>query len=274
MRTLRPLTVFLALGVALAAPGPAVAAPGADGFYVFKDALTHSVVEYRDAATGRVLRSTVDRRGPDHADACSDPHKSTVGATWRPFEPYAVNRDSAPSYLDAEQALTDVVLGHAAWASPLATDCAGTPGRSSYRALFGGTTASEPSLAWLEFDGENTVGFLPLAGTVCDGPGVVACVVGASDRKRFVEGDMLIEADLAGRLGADYRWTTGDRTWAGDGFGELALLDVVTHEWGHFAGLGHVNGSPELTMFPSVHDGMETLGRGDMKGVVGLYPAR
>ena len=51
-------------------------------------------------------------------------------------------------------------------------------------------------------------------------------------------------------------------------------LDVVTHEWGHFALLGHVNGSPELTMFPSVHDGMQTLGRGDMKGVVGLYPAR
>lgn len=96
----------------------------------------------------------------------------------------------------------------------------------------------------------------------------------ASDRKRFVEADLLIEADLAGWLGGTYRWTTGARTWAGGGFGELALLDVVTHEWGHFAGLGHVNGSPELTMFPSVHDGMQTLGRGDMKGVVGLYPAR
>ena len=72
--------------------------------------------------------------------------------------------------------------------------------------------------------------------TAAAGPGVVACVVGASDRKRFVEADLLIEADLAGRLGGTYRWTTGDRTWAGGGFGELALLDVVTHEWGHFAG--------------------------------------
>ena len=48
-------------------------------------------------------------------------------------------------------------------------------------------------------------------------------------------------------------------------------LDVGTHEFGHFLGFDHVLDSPELTMFPLIHDGDDTLGLGDMLGTFLLY---
>ena len=81
---------------------------------------------------------------------------------------------------------------------------------------------------------------------------------------------MILERDLT-RYGFQDFWTTGDRT-SFDALGGLwALSDVATHEWGHFLGLDHVGGSPALTMFPYIHDGMQTLGLGDMNGVAALY---
>ena len=50
-----------------------------------------------------------------------------------------------------------------------------------------------------------------------------------------------------------------------------AVIAVATHEFGHFAGLGHADGSPALTMFPYVGDGAQTLGLGDMLGILELY---
>jgi hypothetical protein len=49
------------------------------------------------------------------------------------------------------------------------------------------------------------------------------------------------------------------------------VIDVATHEWGHFAGLGHARKSPSLTMYPGIRDGMQTLGLGDMKGLRARY---
>jgi hypothetical protein len=95
---------------------------------------------------------------------------------------------------------------------------------------------------------------------------VVACVVAYSKSGRFVEADVAFESDLS-VLGGPYEWTTGDTT-AGT---QIALADVATHEWGHFAGLGHVKNSPQLTMFPAIRDGMQTLGLGDMKGMDARY---
>jgi hypothetical protein len=82
---------------------------------------------------------------------------------------------------------------------------------------------------------------------------------------------MIVESDLATQLGGDYRWTNGDTTDADAVGGEIAVVDVATHEFGHWAGLGHVSKSPELTMFPAIRDGMQTLGLGDMKGVLARY---
>lgn len=268
---MRPLRFLLVAGLLALLGAQAASAAPRSGFYVFKDTRTSGVVEFRDAATGRLLEQKVSLAEGGRYAACGDRHHTTVGARWKRFEPYRVNDGSAPDYLDAGAALTVLRGAHDAWGNPFTTDCAGVPGPSEYRVVYGGTTSAGASLSTLEFDGENAVVFGSLDGTVCDGPGVLACVVAFSHAGTFTEADMLVERDLATRLGGDYRWTTGDTTDADAEGGEIALVDVATHEFGHWAGLGHVKNSPELTMFPAVRDGMQTLGLGDMKGVLARY---
>jgi hypothetical protein len=266
------LSVLLGvLALALLAAEAALAGSQTSGFYVFKDMRSGGVIELRDGATGRVLSREVALAEDGRYSACGDSHHTMVGARWKRFEPYRVNAGSAPAYMAAGEALADLRAAHSAWASPFVTDCGNVPGPSGYRVLDGGTTDAGASLARLQFDGENAVAFGSLAGTVCDGPGVVACVVAYSASGAFTEADMLVESDLAERLGGDYRWTTADTTAADSEGGELALVDVATHEFGHWAGLGHVKNSPELTMFPAVRDGMQTLGLGDVKGLRARY---
>ena len=140
---------------------------------------------------------------------------------------------------------------------------------SPYRAIYGGTTRLRASLADnVTTDGFNVVQFRSLVGTVCDG--AFACVVVAYKGGRLTEADMLLEADLT-RYGFEDYWTTEDTTWWNAVEGRYSLSDMATHEWGHFAGLGHVKFSPALTMFPFIHDGMQTLGLGDMKGLLARY---
>jgi hypothetical protein len=264
----------LTVAVALATAAPAIAANPTKGFYVFKDFRNAGVIEFRDASTGRVLSRDVGLAAGGVGSACDDSHHTMSGARWRSWEPYFVNGSSTPAGLNAGRALAVLRSAHEAWESPFVTDCplSVVPGPSPYGgALYGGTTPKEPSLAHLELDGENTVAFGSLDGTVCAGPGVVACVVAYSKSGEYVEADLTVEADLATQLGGPFRWTTGDTTDATDSGGNLALVDVATHEFGHWAGLGHVENSPELTMFPAVRDGMQTLGLGDMKGLLARY---
>jgi hypothetical protein len=194
-----------------------------------------------------------------------------IGARWEGWPTYRVNKSSVPSEIDADAAVADIDAAQNAWESPFTTDCSFVPGMTDYQAFDGGTTTAGPSLAFdVTFDGLNTVAFVPLSETICAGPGMVACVVAFSKSGRFVEADMAIESDLT-VLGGDFHWTTGDTTATAGGAGHLALVDVVTHEFGHFAGLGHVKNSPQLTMFPAVRDGWQTLGLGDMKGMLARY---
>jgi hypothetical protein len=269
VRLLRLLTLATVV-LAILAPS-AQAGAAKSGFYVYKDLRTAGVIEFRDAATGRLVSSEVSVGEGGTGSACGDSHHTMAGARWKEFEPYLVNNGSTPSYLSGAEALADLRAAHAAWTGGFATDCRNVPGRSEYRALYGGTTVAGPSLGRLEFDGVNAVAFRSLEGTVCAGPGVVACVVAFSKSGTFTEADMVVESDLSGQLGGDYRWTTGDTTAADSTGGELALVDVATHEFGHWAGLGHVKSSPELTMFPAIRDGMQTLGLGDMKGLLARY---
>jgi hypothetical protein len=273
--SLRLLALVCGSILALAAAHPALAASKAkrvpSGFYVFKDSRSAGVTEFRDAWTGRIASRDVEAAEAEPASACSDPRHNLIGARWKGFEPFLVNKRSTPDYLSPTQALADLRAAHSAWEHPFVTDCPDVPGRSRYDAIFGGTTTAPPSLTKLRFDGKNTVAFGRLEDTVCAGPGVVACVVAYSKGSVFVEADMIVESDLATQLGGDYRWTTGDTTDADASGGELAVIDVATHEFGHWAGLAHANKSPELTMFPAVRDGMQTLGLGDMKGLLARY---
>jgi hypothetical protein len=180
-----------------------------------------------------------------------------------------VNARSIPRYLDRNRALADIVAAHGAWQTPFVTDCERPSGTSPYRAIYGGTTRLRASLAGnVTTDGFNVVEFRSLTGTVCDG--AFACVVVEYEGGRLIEADMLLEAGLT-RSGFQDYWTTDDTTWWNAVEGRYSLNDMATHEWGHFAGLDHAKSSPALTMFPFVHDGMQTLGLGDMKGLLARY---
>lgn len=236
---------------------------------VYKDFRSHAVVDMRDAA-GRIVSSTVEAgETGDLSSPCGDPRHTFFGVRWEVFEPYQVNAGSIPAYLDRSAALADLVAAHAAWQTPFVTECPTRARTSPYRAIYGGTTTLPASLADnVTTDGANVVEFRSLVGTVCDG--ALACVVVAHERGRLTEADMLFEANLT-RFGFEDYWTTDDTTWWNQVEGRYALSDMATHEWGHFAGLGHVKSSPALTMFPFAHDGMQTLGRGDMLGLLARY---
>jgi hypothetical protein len=270
--------LVLALGIfAIAAgvmAGTALAGKKAprSGFYVFKDARMGASIEFRNRRGKLIWRdNALDGGGATTDDACTDSRHTLIGARWELWPTYRVNTGSVPAEIDPGAARTDIDAGQNAWESPFVTDCSFVPGMTDYQAFDGGTTTAGPSLALdITFDGLNTVAFVPLSQTICAGPGMVACTVAWSERGRFVEADMAIEPDLT-VLGGDFHWTTGDTTSVAGGAGQLALIDVATHEFGHFAGLGHVKNSPELTMFPAVRDGWQTLGLGDMKGLLARY---
>jgi matrixin len=258
------LGLFAIATAALA--GSALAAPAdSTGYYIFKDMRAGAVTEFRDRRGKLVSREAHAAHKGERQSACGDPRYKLAGGRWRDvFPSYLVNvRSSAAAGLDESAALADLVSAHAAWTSPLVTDCQ-VPRSSAYQQHFAGPTEQGASTALLELDGLNVVEFRSLSGTFCDG--AVACVVVYSEKGRFLEADMALEAD-AGRFGPGMRWSTGDRTDQD----EFAVVDVATHEWGHFAGLDHVEKSPELTMFPFIHDGMQTLGLGDVRGIRTRY---
>lgn len=263
------LSCVTAVAIGIATGGAFAASKPKNGFYVFKDLHTGGVIEFRDNRGRLVWQEISFGHTDDPGTECGDSRHKLIGARWDTPPLYDVN-PAVPAELSSEEAVADLVAAHHAWQDPFVTDCSGAPA-SPYRARYRGSTSLGPSLAVnLSFDGANVVQFRALAGTVCDFPGVVACVIAYSKSGRFVEADMALEADLT-RLGGDYRWTAGDTTWFAGGEGEFAVVDVATHEWGHFAGLGHVKNSPSLTMFPAIRDGMQTLGLGDMKGLLARY---
>lgn len=273
MRRSLLLVSILAAGALAAAAGSALAADRpSHGFLVFKDTLRGTaVVEVRDDATGRVVSTLKHfRRQRDPERACGDPHFNTF-ARWKRSPIYLVNGASIPAYLDAALARAELVRAQRAWERRFRTDCRFPFGRirSGFNAHDGGDTDLDPTtVTQLEVDGQNTVGWVSLAGTVCDG--ALACVVADFDRGRIFEADLAFERDLT-RYGFQDFWTTSRTTWTNATGGEFAISDVGTHEFGHFAGLDHVESSPELTMFPFIHDGDDTLGLGDMLGILVLY---
>ncbi len=269
---MRLITLIAAACAALLCAAPVSAALPEEGFLVFKDFRLSSVTEVRAKGTGLLL-ATVNGASTHAASsaACSDPTYEFSGPRWKKFEEYHVNINSTPSHVRRAATLADLVNAHEAWESPFVTDCRQS-GRTAYEAELGGLTTRNASLvASLRTDGVNVVAFQSLAGTVCDG--ATACVVLDFKHGRIREADMALEQDLT-RYGFQDFWTTDDGTWWNESGGRWAVSDVATHEWGHFAGLGHVDHSPSLTMYPFVHDGAQTLGLGDMLGIAARYSSK
>ena len=267
---MRLLWLLCGLAVALAAAPAALGATAAlpaSGYIVFLDRDGSGLTQVRDKATGRVVWSEADLpSGGNAGDPCTDSHHANLGASWKTFEPFTINAATVPSDLRRSAAVADLVAAARAWESPFFTDCPNVPGTSSYEVVYGGTTSADASLLGLASDGANVVEFRSLAGTICDAPDVLGCTIVDYTKGRINEADMVFESDLE-RTGFPGLWTTSSTTDAT----HLAISDAATHEFGHFAGLDHVNNSPELTMFPIVSDGAETLGLGDMKGLLALY---
>ena len=269
---MRPIAFIAAAVAALACAAPAFSTLPDEGFVVFKDSRLSAVIEIRAKGTGRTVATLGTAPQADSSAACSDPTYVFSGPRWKNFEDYKVNAASTPSHIGRAAALLDIVLAHEAWETPFLTDCPRHGLSSSYEASFGGLTSRRASLAAsLETDGRNVVAFQSLAGTVCDG--ATACVVVEFKNAKIREADMALERDLT-RYGFQDFWTTDDETWWDATGGRWAVSDVATHEWGHFAGLGHADHSPALTMYPFVHDGAQTLGLGDMLGIAALYDAK
>jgi len=267
LRILPILVIFLALSASTAAAGRAPQA----GFIIFKDmGRTASVVEFRDKATGRIVASSLTSGGKaGNGTACEDSRHTFIGARWVSVPTYRINAASVPAYLAQGLSKAQLVGAQEAWEDSFRTDCSTIPGRSPFNATDGGNTSRDSTLvSELTRDGVNAVAFQSLAGTVCDG--ALACVVTDYDRGRMNESDIAFEEDLP-RYGFLDFWTNDSTTWTDAFGGRFAISDVGTHEFGHFTGLGHTKKSPELTMFPFIHDGDETLGLGDMKGVLARY---
>jgi hypothetical protein len=267
--------VLLTLGANAAPPAPAFPE---SGFLVYKDLRGVGVTEIRDARTGKVLsQETMVGRRARRLAGCLDRHRKFIGARWPAYEPYVVNADSlrgiaanaAGGVLDPAAILSDLVTAHKAWQTPMTTDCTSIDRTSLYQPIYGGVTATHASLVDLETDGQNVVEFRSLAGTMCDG--ALACTIIDFDRRRITEADVVFERDLTRLSGFPDFWSTDDTTLILPTSGTFAIIDTAVHEFGHFLGLDHVDNSPELTMFPAIHDGAQTLGRGDMIGVVRLY---
>ena len=104
----------------------------------------------------------------------------------------------------------------------------------------------------LESDGRNTIAWESLAGTVCDGG--VACVVIDYEDGTILEADLAFEEDMT-RYGFQDFWTTDKTTWFDDVGGRLAISDVGTHEFGHFAGLDHTTSRRRSPCIPSCTTG-------------------
>jgi MYXO-CTERM domain-containing protein len=94
-----------------------------------------------------------------------------------------------------------------------------------------------------------------------------SAVIGVTTPVWF-QGGSIVDADIQFN-GHDHQWTTNWRTDV-----QVDAESIITHETGHFLGLGHST-DPSATMFATYPGGnaQATLAQDDINGVCALYPS-
>jgi hypothetical protein len=276
MRIVAPICALI-FAAALAAPAGALSTDVDNGIVVFKTLPRGvEVAQVVSAPAARTLQAAPGR-GRASLGPCADPRFRPAGGRWRSMPTFYVNMaslqniaGSATTTLPAGEVLSDLLTGSRAWNAPFVTDCTNRPVGSRFYSRYGGPTDLHASLAdGATMDGTNVVEFRSLVGTICDG--AIACTILNIEGRRITEADIMFEKDITRLSGfADY-WTTSDLTTIWPTTAQFAVIDVATHEWGHVLGLDNVNSPSELTMVGPIHDGMQTIGLGDMLGALILY---
>jgi hypothetical protein len=148
-------------------------------------------------------------------------------------------------------------------------NCGISPNLSS-SAQYQGRTTAAPAVTWAPGqphvkcgrpDGHNVVGF----GALPDGTLAETC--------NWASGLDMVEADT--RINSNVQWYATDTVPNGCS-GSFGIEPVMTHEFGHAFGLGHVkechHGWLTMSVFTAQCDNSQnTLGLGDIKGMQQLY---
>ncbi len=198
---------------------------------------------------------------------------STASAAWTGYQgppfprwrtipvPYYVNKSSYPPNI-AELAELRIKAGFSSWSSPNCT-------------FFDTELAGDlPNGTYSFTDGKNVVLWINAPNTWPQELGIVESVIGVTLPVAGSSGD-LEDADIIfNNIG--FCWYDFDPTNPGitcSGGKPVDTLSILTHEQGHFLGLGHTNVSG-ATMWPAVLPGneMASLEEDDIEGVCGLYP--
>lgn len=191
--------------------------------------------------------------------ACDEAAYSTSGNKWKKTLQWYFNASTTPSELTALQA-ENALQAAANNITQANNDCGMVDDVSATNKYMGRTTRIASGCDGTA-DGFNVVGF----GDLATGTLAVTC--------NFASAGAIVESDL--RINkVDHNWTVNAD--AAGCQGKFGLAAVMTHEFGHAFGLGHVSEDehPALTMSTAIGacDGSPaTLGKGDILGLRSLY---
>jgi hypothetical protein len=198
---------------------------------------------------------------------CGDPAGIWLGTRWRGEANWRLNSESIPGYLEDRDLVSWQIVTSATTVATGRNDC-GLPQRLAIHQRYEGTTARKANVTrdggCGKRDGHNVVSFGRLA------PGLLAvtCVwwEGKTSNARSVESDILVDVAegvffLSLPEGCHDQWDLGS---------------ILTHEFGHVFGLGHVpyNRHGTLTMSDALPDcttAYRRLGLGDYLALLGQY---
>ena len=184
--------------------------------------------------------------------ACDDGAHVTIGPRWTEFAyPWHWNSGSFGKNYDTRDSLR---RGQQTWGITR-TDCD-----------FDDVTALEPEYQGSsgkragKLDDVNVVDKGDMGAVGCEGS--VACNIAWRTND-----DEYVEADT--RFSNDVKWSNSGKD------GSYDYRSVATHEFGHMLGLADLHDSPKLTMYfqaSITSTRARSLGRGDVRGLRGLYP--